>query len=177
MNEVSILMHLLSKREDLSCIGATEEQILEALNITYKNKSLHFQTLITELSKIIAPLGIEIRFNPLNAHWFITFEPEVSDIINSNPFGKHPSLGASLFCILACCLKNSGFSTIQEIHKIRKKKTVIDDIKQLEEKGYIEYDKKKNRISLTPLIGYHLDLDKLFLRLSIKLKEKEKNND
>ncbi|MFX1235860.1 MAG: hypothetical protein ACFFBY_15130 [Promethearchaeota archaeon] len=176
MNEISILMHLLSRRDDLSCIGATEEQVLEALNITYKNKTLHFQRLITELSKIIAPLGIEIKFNPLNAHWFITFEPEISDIINSNPFGTHPSLGATLFCILACCLKNSGFSTIQEIHKIRKKKTVIKDIKQLEEKGYITYNKEENRISLTPLIGYHLDLDKLFLRLSIELNEKEKKN-
>ncbi|MFX1498214.1 MAG: hypothetical protein ACFFBH_11850 [Promethearchaeota archaeon] len=173
MNEISILMHLLSRREDLTHIGATEEQVLEALNITFKNKSLHFQNLITELSKLIEPIGFQIRFNPLNSHWFITFEPEVSDIINSNSFGNQPSLAATLFCILACCLKNSGFSTIQEIHKIRKKKTVREDIKKLVKKGYIIFDKTKNRISLTPLIGYQLDLDKLFLKLSIRLKERE----
>ena len=173
MNEISILMHLLSRRDDLYHIGATEEQLLEALNITYKNRSLHFQSLITELSKIIEPIGLQIRFNPLNSHWFITFEPETSDVINSNPFGNHPSLAATLFCIVACCLKNSGFSTIQEIQKFRKKKTILEDIKKLQHKGYINYNKKQNQISLTPLIGYQLDLEKLFLKLSLKLKEKE----
>lgn len=173
MNEISILMHLLSRREDLTHIGATEEQALEALNITYKNKSLYFQNLITELSKLIEPLGIQIRFNPINSYWFITFESEVSDIINSNSFGIQPSLAATLFCILACCLKNSGSTTIQEIHEIRKKKTFGEDIKKLVKIGYIIFDKKKNHISLTPLIGYQLDLDKLFLKLSLRLKEKE----
>jgi hypothetical protein len=70
-------------------------------------------------------------------------------------------------------LKNSGFSTIQEIHKLRKKKAVMEDIKQLEKKGYINFNKKQNQISLTPLIGYQLDLENLFLKLSLKLKEEK----
>ncbi|MFX0033253.1 MAG: hypothetical protein ACFE9P_11370 [Candidatus Hermodarchaeota archaeon] len=173
MNEISILMHLLSRRDDLYHIGATEDQLLEALNITYKNRTLHFQSLITELSKIIEPIGLQIRFNPLNSHWYITFEQDISNIINSNPFGNHPSLAATLFCVLACCLKNSGFSTIREIQKFRRKKTILEDIKSLQHKGYINYDKKQNQVCLTPLIGYQLDLEKLFIKLSLKLKEKE----
>ena len=46
MNEISILMHLLSKREDLYQIGATKKQILQALNLTIKNKTIYFQKII-----------------------------------------------------------------------------------------------------------------------------------
>ena len=173
MNEISILMHLLSRREDLYQIGATKKQILQALNLTIKNKTVYFQKLITELSRIIEPLGLQIRFNPLDSHWFIIFEAEISDLIKSNPFRNKPSLAATLFCILACCLKNSGYSTIQEIHKLRKKKTVIDDIRELEKRGYVTYNKNQDHVSLTPLIGYQLDMEKLFIKLSLKLKEVE----
>ena len=173
MNEISILMHLLSKKEDLYQIGATKKQILQALNLTIKNKTIYFQKLITELSRIIEPLGLQIRFNPLDSHWFIIFEPEISDLIKSNPFGNKPSLAATLFCILACCLKNSGYATVQEIQKLRKKKTVLDDIRELEKKGYVNYNKNQDHVSLTPLIGYQLDMEKLFIKLSLKLKEVE----
>ncbi|MFX0019891.1 MAG: hypothetical protein ACFFAK_17685 [Promethearchaeota archaeon] len=175
MNEISILMHLLSNKKDLYQIGATKKQILKALNLTIKNKTVYFQMLITELSRIIEPLGLQIRFNPLDSHWFIIFEPEISDHVKSNPFGNKPSLAATLFSIIACCLKNSGYTTVQEIQKLRKKKTILDDIRELEKKGYVNYNKNRDHISLTPLIGYQLDMEKLFIKLSLKLKEVEEN--
>ena len=34
MNEISILMHLLSRKKNIYQIGATKEEILEILNVT-----------------------------------------------------------------------------------------------------------------------------------------------
>lgn len=171
MNEISILMHILSRKEDLYRIGATEEVILATLNIKNKNKSIYFQNLIKNLANYIEPLGIQIRFNPLDSHWFISFEPEISDIISAYPFKSQPSLAATLFCILIYCIKNSGYVSVQDIKKIRKKENIYDDLRELKKKGYILMHKEVNQIQLTPLIGYQLDINKLFTKLALKLKE------
>ena len=51
MNEMSILMHLLSKRRNKYQIGATEEEILDVLNVKNKNKSIIFTEEGYELCK------------------------------------------------------------------------------------------------------------------------------
>jgi hypothetical protein len=174
MNELTILVYLLSKKVNSYEIGATKEELIKNLNIPGKNKSIHLQNLIVQLSNYLEPLGLQIRFNPLSSHWYITFEMVSSDLIYANPFEGKPRLAATLFCVLICCLKNNGISNIHEIEKLRKKKTVIDDLKELRNKGYIEIDDTMKQIRLTPLIGYQLDLNKLFIKLALKINKQEK---
>ena len=164
-------MHLLSRKSTIDKMGASEEEILDALNLKTKNKSNQFQYLIANLSKYIEKLGLHVRYNPLDEHWFISFDQDVSDVLSANPFENQPKLAATLFCTLACCFKNSGTSKIHEISELRKKKGVRDDLKILEKKGYVVIDKKLDQVHLTPLIGYELDLNALFTNLAIKLKE------
>jgi len=172
LNEISILMHMLSNKNNLYQIGATKREILHTLNVKNKNKSGYFQNLITNLSKYIEPLGLQIRYNPINSHWFISYDSDISDLISANPFDNKPRLAATLFCTLVICLKNpEGISPITEIEKIRKKKNILEDLKELEQKGYLELDKDINSVKLTPLIGYQLDLEKLFVKLALKIKE------
>ncbi|MFX0080549.1 MAG: hypothetical protein ACFE94_02250 [Candidatus Hodarchaeota archaeon] len=173
MNEFTVLMHLLSNKKKKIQIGASKEEILKALNIHGKNESIYFQNLITHLSSYIEPLGLQIRFNPLSSRWFITFERYTSDFFSANPFEGKPRLAATLFCSLICCLKNLGTAKIQEIKKIRKKKHILEDLKELRNMGYIHIDEKLEKISLTPLIGYQLDLNKLFIKLALKLKQQD----
>ena len=164
-------MHLLSSKITTDKMGASEEEVLDALNLKTKNKSIRFQYLIANLSKYVQNLGLQVRYNPLDEHWFISFDQEVSDVISANPFENHPKIAATLFCTLACSFKNSGSCMIHEISELRKKKGVREDLKILEKKGYIVIDKKSDRVHLTPLIGYELDLNALFTNLAIKLKE------
>jgi len=174
MNEISILMHLLSRKKNLYQIGATKKEILDVLNVKNKNKSIYFQNLITGLSNYLEPLGLQVKFNSLNAHWFINYENDVIELVSTNPFEGKPSLAATLLCTLTCCLKNSGTSSIQEIRKLRSKKDIMDDIKTLEKDGYLAIDKTTNQVQLTPLIGYKLDLHKLLVKLSLKLNDEER---
>jgi len=174
MNEISILMHLLSRKKNLYQIGATKKEILDVLNVKTKNKSIYFQNLITGLSNYLEPLGLQVKFNSLNSHWFINYENDVIELVSTNPFEGKPSLAATLLCTLTCCLKNSGTSSIQEIRKLRSKKDIMDDIKTLEKDGYLAIDKTTNQVQLTPLIGYKLDLHKLLVKLSLKLNDEER---
>ena len=165
-------MHVLSNKNNLYQIGATKKEILHTLNVKNKNKSVYFQNLITNLSKYIEPLGLQIRFNPINSHWFISYDSDISDLISANPFDNKPRLAATLFCTIVCCLKNpDGVSNIAEIQNIRKKKNILEDLRDLEQNGYLEIDKNLNQIKLTSLIGYLLDFEKLFVKLALKLKK------
>ena len=170
MNELSILMHLLSKKADIFQMGATEEEILDALNIKHKNKSFVFQELIKYLSHHVKPLGLQVRFNPLDSHWFLAFDHDVSDLISANPFADQPRLGATLFYTLACCFNNSGAGKIVEIRNLRKKKFILEDLKELEKSGYVIIDKLNGEVRLTPLIGYKLDVNALFVKVALRLK-------
>jgi len=174
MNEISILMHLLTRKRDSYHIGSTKKEILEILNVTSKNKSIYFQNLIIGLSNYLIPLGLEVKFNSLNSHWYIKYDTEVTELISANPFEGKPSLGATLLCVLTSCLTNSGTSSIQQIKKLRRKKIIIDDLKELEKDGYLIIDKTTKQVQLTPLIGYKLDLHKLLVNLSLKLNKVEK---
>ncbi len=171
MNELSIIMHLLSRRINKHQIGATEDEICEILNISGKNQSLLFNQLMINLSKYIEILGLIIKFNSIDSHWFISFEAEMSDIIKANPFENKPRLAATLFCVIISCITNFGKTTISEIVKLRKKKGILVDLRELENYGYIILNKDSGEIKLTPLIGYQLDINKLFINLALKLRE------
>jgi len=172
MNEMSIMMHLLSRKGEQYQIGATKKEILQALSISpsNRNESIYFETLITNFSRYLEPLGLQTKFNPIDDNWFISHENDISDMISANPFEGKPRLAASLFCTLICCLKNSGIGKIHEIKELRKKRQIIEDLKELEDAGYIEIDDGLMQVRLTPLIGYQLDIEKLFIKLALKLK-------
>ena len=174
MNEITILMHLLSKKINKFHIGATREEILKSLNLKGKNESVFFQNLIIHLSNYLEPVGLQIRFNPLSARWYIAFEVHSSDFISANPFEGKSRLAATLFCSLICCLKNFGIGRVRDIKEIRNKKNVIDDLKELKEMGYLELGQGNKEVKLTPLIGYQVDLNKLFIKFALKLKDREK---
>jgi len=171
MNEISVLMNLLSKKRSNIQIGAPKKEILENLGLNEKNGSIYFQKLLIELSNYLRPIGMEIRYNPLNFHWFITFESEISELISANPFEGRPSLAATLFCAITYCLKSSGKASILDIQKLRNKKHILEDLQELETLGYIEINKETNHVKLTPLIGYKLDIPKLLLNTALKVKD------
>lgn len=171
MNELMIVMHLLSRRINKYQIGATEEEICSKLNISRKHQTSSFNQLIINLSKYIEVLGLNVRYNPIDSHWYIIFEPEVSEIVKANPFEDKPKLAASFFTVLISCLSNFGSTSVSEIAKLRKKKGILSDLKELEIQGYIYLDKESGGVSITPLVGYELDINQLMINLALKVKD------
>lgn len=169
MNEISILIYLLSKKDQIDEMGSTKEEILEKLQISGRNKGYIFKKLLTEVSNYLFPLGMEIQYNPLNAHWFLSFKTNMNDLILANPFQDKPRLAATLFCTIILCLKSNGIAKVEEIKKLRNKKDLRTDLKDLEKLGYVQMLRNNSEIKITPLIGYQLNLEKLFMKLSLKL--------
>lgn len=169
MNEFSILIQLLSRNINKIQKGATEDELTEAMSLGGKNKFIQLQTVLNNLSKYIEPLGLQIKFNPLDFHWFISHDEDLDDLVSANPFEDKPRLAASLFSVLVLALKNLGNAKISEIKKIRKKKGIKRDLKDLEDMGYVQMFENLGYVKLTPLIGYEIDLQKLFNNVSLKL--------
>jgi len=173
LNEISILMHLLSKKDGIYNRGTTREEIIKVLKIKNRNADVYFKKLLINLSNYIEPLGLKIKYNPLDSHWFLAFDQELAEFLATNPFEGKQRLAATLFCILTCCLKNFGSTSVKEIETLRKKKSIIEDLKELNRLGYIKISDDKTKINLTPLLGYHLDIEKLFLRTALAANEKK----
>jgi hypothetical protein len=173
MNELSIVMHLLSRRVNKYQIGASEEEICNMLDISGRYQATLFHQILVRLSHYIEILGLNIRYNPINNHWYIAHESGISDIIKANPFEDKPRLAASLFIVIISCFSNFGKTTISEIAKLRKKKSILTDLQELEQIGYILLDKNNAEISLTPLIGYELDINHLLTNVALKIREEE----
>ncbi|MFW9825339.1 MAG: hypothetical protein ACFFE4_20525, partial [Candidatus Thorarchaeota archaeon] len=146
MNEITILMHLLTRKLDNSHFGATQDEITKSLSIGGKNESVYFQELIARLSEYIEPLGLQIRFNPLSSHWYIAFDIYTAEFVSANPFEGRARLAATLFCALICCLKSLGTAKLQDIKELRSKKNVMDDLKELMKMGYLEIDQKLGKV-------------------------------
>ncbi len=166
-------MHLLSREVNKHQIGASKKEIIEKLHIGGKNQDVFFYQFIKELSNQIEPLGLYIRFNPLDRHWFLSHDAGISNLVSANPFEDKPKLAATLFYVITCCLSNSGSSKIKKIKELRKKKGIMADLKELEEYGYVQLHLEVNEVRITQKIGYELDLPKLFANLSLKFKKDE----
>ena len=69
-------------------------------------------------------------------------------------------------------LLSRGVSTAGELSDIANvpRSRSYDVLESLEKKGFVNLAKSMNKVSLTPLIGYLLDLEKLFLKIALKLK-------
>jgi len=171
MNEISLLMYLLSRRGSRHEFGATKEEMIDILNLGKKVEDFMFNNLITKLSDYVEPLGFRINYNPLNSHWYLSIKSEIAEFFRANPFNEHPSLAATLFCTLACCLKNRGKTSIQEIRNLRKKKNLLADLKVLKANGYISIDSTTKIIKLTPLIGYQIDIERLYKNIALMMKD------
>ncbi len=152
-------MILLTRSQEVTR-GAPAEEILKVLHWPEKLGRAELQKKLTEFDTYLQPLGLEVRVNPLNDFWFVAFRQEASEFAAQNPFGGKPRLPATLLSTIICMVKYGNQVPISAVREMRKKESVMEDLKQLENLGYVAITGDK--VTLTPLIGYQVDLINLF---------------
>ena len=160
MNEAELLIYLLTRIQDNITIGTNEHVLLKILALTDKNAKSKLLNLLQELNTNLSVLGLVVKFNPANEHWFIGFKDEIPKISNKIlDTGLSSSSAATLLSILILSISDGTPITYNEVRKFRKKKAIKDDILKLESKGFIKTS--KGNLVLTPKIFYHIDLEKI----------------
>ena len=168
MNEAQVLMYLLSRKKDHSTIGATKEEICTKLGLTDRNADYKVWNIIQGLNQSLFPLGLTAKINPLNSHWFIGFQDKMEINFGGNIHTLSPRLAATLFTILILYVGKSENLTAGNVQKLRNKKDISTDLRELEKLGFIEV--ADDDITLTPKIFYYVDVNELIEKIK-ELKE------
>lgn len=159
MNEFSALMYLLTREGD-SERGASEDELLKVLHLPERIGKAELQKKLMNFDSYVQTLGLRVRNNLLDGHWFVTFSDEVTNLTAINPFANNPRLAATLLATIICAFKFGNQIPSDAIQEVRQKKSVQRDLNDLEKLYYLEI--AGDIVSLTPLIGYQLDLFSLF---------------
>ncbi len=160
MNESELIIYLLTRKRGEETIGATQKELLEALSLTDRNSKSKLFNLLEEINSNMAFLGIRIKLNPANNHWFIEFKDSISSVVSEQFKSNLPSrLAATLFSVLLLIISNGGPISPSDITEIRNKKKIGTDLTELEEYGFIRYE--GNSVYLTPKVFYHIDIDQI----------------
>jgi hypothetical protein len=179
MNEFSVLMHLLSRQQPgpTGNLGATEEELFQALGYSGRDKEQLFQNLLTNFNEAIFPFGLHVAQNPFNFYWYISQDSQLNNFFQSSPLSNRPRLAATLCTILLFSLSTGKTITIQELQELREKKSIQEDLDDLVQLRYIQIEKQY--IRLDPYLGYFLDvenfmdyMEKQLGQESIEMKEK-----
>ena len=160
MNAAEYLIYLLTYRKDEFTIGMNEKELLYRLSLTDKNAKFKLLNLLEELNANLSIMGLNVKFNPANDHWFISFKDKLPILSKDySDYGLSHSLAATLLCILILSISKGGSIPLKEVSSIRKKKNIHDDIESLEKSGYIL--NKKGNLTLTPRIFYYIDVESI----------------
>ena len=74
MNEAQVVLYLLSRKKSEIEIGATKDEICAKLGLTDRNADYKFWNLIRGINLSVFPMGLIVKFNPVNSHWFVGFQ-------------------------------------------------------------------------------------------------------
>lgn len=159
-----MLLHLLTRKrgENGERIGSTAEEIVKALDFGEKNQFFQFNRIIINFSQYIQPLGLSLRFNPMNAHWYLIQDKETVEYFKENPLFSTPRLAATLLVILLLNVLNKQ-TTIAQVANYRNVKNIKQDLKSLKEMGYIDYN--DTHIQLTEKLVYNVDIQRLIEKI------------
>jgi hypothetical protein len=169
MNQFSILLHLLTRSkastQDPSFLirGETMDNICSTLGFTSKTRHIEFFELLQKFSRYIQPLGLQMKQNLFNRHWFLIQESSIQNWLHANPFADKKSLGATMAVIISLSLLHGQEIDFQLINQYRKKKSLDDDLTKLHELRFII--RNKNKVKLHPNLGYYLDFNKFDLSI------------
>lgn len=163
MNEYAILMKMLTRSGDP--IGASVEDLLDALGLPEDTgRHLLFQRM-GELSKRLNPIGLEIKHNPLYGVFHIDAvkSPNLPDSGNTLP----DRLAATLLIVITLAYQEGGWVTLDRIRQFRRKtmRGVMTDLRELESDGYVEIDRGTKRVRLGQRASFQVDYESFFSEL------------
>lgn len=159
MNEAQLVMYLLSRRKDSTTIGSTKDEIYARLGLSDRNTDYKLWNMVKGLNTSLFPLGMLVKFNPMNAHWYIGFQDKMELEFGGSIHTLSPRLAATLFTILILYVSKSDKITIAKVQELRNKKDILKDLRELEDLGYVYLE--DDAVSPTPKIFYYIDIDEL----------------
>lgn len=169
MNEFKALMYLLSRRGD--AVGVDEDTLMDDLGIRGGDGGARLHALMDAFASYVSELGLKVEQNPLDGKWFLVHDDELASLAPLNPFPGRTRLASTLVAVLIASACQEDTPTIDDIKKVRNKKDITKDLKELEELGLLNTE--GDRVLFTEKVGYYIDMLEFTKRLAAYLDRKE----
>ncbi len=159
-NEYTILMNLLTRSG--RPIGAGIDDLLDALGYPeLAGRSVLFQ-LLASLHSLLEPLGLAIRYNPIDDVFYIDLHSTVDIGIDQQVLPDR--LAATLLAVVTLAYQIGDWVSLKQVQEIRKKslKGIRDDLRELEARGYVEYDRDNKMVRPGVRAPVELDFEEIF---------------
>lgn len=161
MNEFKIITYLLARKGGDT--GADAATLKRALGIEQDDDgTLH--GIMDAYARHVAVLGLAVERNPLNGHWFLASDGEISAKTIVNPFPGNTRLASTLLAIVLATARDGEAPSTASVRDIRKVKDIKQDLKELQAMNLIKVD--GDVVHLTDEVGYVLDLPALLAMIT-----------
>ena len=160
MNEYSVLVKLLTRTG--TPIGASIDDMLDALGLPEDfGRHILFQRL-SSLQERLRPVGLFIRHNPVSSVFYIDTSDKVS--LPQDSAILPDRLAATLLIVITLAYQEEGRVSIERIREFRKKahEGVMADLRELQDKGYVEIDQDKKHVKLGTRVPFEIDYEAFF---------------
>jgi hypothetical protein len=163
-NEYWVILRLVTRSG--SIIGAGVDDMLDALGLPEDVGRHHLFQRLSELEKQLSPLGLAIRYNPINNVFYLDTKG-IAD--SSSEETQLPDrLAATLLTVVTLAYREGGWVPLDQIRDLRRKtsRSVLEDLRELSRQQYVEIDATKKRVRPGPRVPFELDFEAFFQRLS-----------
>jgi hypothetical protein len=159
MNEYAILMKLLTRSGNP--IGAGVDDMLDALALPEElGRDILFRRL-GELHSRLEPVGLTIKHNPVSSVFYV-------DTIHRSKMKQDSMLpdrlAATLLIVITLAYQEGGWVSYDRVREFRKKsiRGVMEDLRELQNQGYIELDPTGKRVRLGLRVPFEIDYEAFF---------------
>lgn len=160
MNEYTILMKLLTRSGNP--IGAGVDDMLDALGLPEDlGREVLFRRM-GELHSRLGPVGLTIKHNPVSGVFYV-------DTLHQSKMKQEDSmlpdrLAATLLIVITLAYQEGGWVSFDRVREFRKKslRGVMEDLRELQNQGYIELDQAGKRARLGFRVPFEIDYEAFF---------------
>jgi hypothetical protein len=163
-NEYTIIMRLITRPG--TPIGAGMEELLDALGLPEQTGNHMIIKHLSSLHQQIRPLGLVIRHNPIAKVFYLDTASRTEMVDEDTALPDR--LAATLLVVLTLAYQEGDWVTFDRIREFRRKalRSVVEDLRELAELGYIELDRKGRTARPGSRVGFEIDYESFFRRLS-----------
>jgi len=146
-------------------IGASVDDMLDALGLP---EDLGRNILFRRLSKLhsrLEPVGLIIKHNPVSGVFYV--DTSLQAKIKQDETTLPDRLAATLLIVITLAYQDGGWVSFDRVREFRKKslKGVMEDLRELQNQGYIEIDQTGKRVRLGLRVPFEIDYEAFFRNL------------
>jgi hypothetical protein len=164
VNEYSIIMKLITRPGNP--MGAGIDDILDALGLPEGIGNHIAIRHLAGLHERLRELGLMIRHNPVNNVFYLDTVSGIELEEEETPLPDR--LAATLLVVITLTYQEGEWVLFSRVKEFRNKamRGIREDLRELAEMGYVEVDRKTQRVRPGTKVAFEIDYETFFRRLA-----------